>query len=71
MTQRLAITVRGKAHSWTFHFDGDPKHCQEWRDDGLEIDEVYNSIPMWLPSWAYRPWCFIQDCFYLRNPFAL
>lgn len=69
MKQLLAITVRGKQHTWTFHFDGDPKYLQEWRDDGLEVDELYNTIPEWLPGWAIRPWCFIQDCFCFRNPF--
>lgn len=43
--RQLAITVRGKQHSWSFHFEGDPKYLAEWRDDGLEIDEVHYSIP--------------------------
>lgn len=67
--QRLSITVRGKHKTWSFHFDGDPQYLQEWRDDGLEIDELYYSIPEWLPSPLMRAWCFITDLFYLRNPF--
>lgn len=70
MKRRMAITVRGNQHIWSFKFEGDPKHLEEWRADGLEVYEVYNTIPAWLPSWLLRPWCFIQDCFYLKNPFV-
>jgi hypothetical protein len=70
MKRQLCITVRGKQHRWNFHFEGDEKHLQEWRDDGLEVYVVYNSIPLWLPSWAMKLWCFVQDVFNFRNPFA-
>jgi len=70
MKRQLAITVRGHLCEWTFHFDGDPKYLQEWREDGLEVFEVYNSIPMWLPPSLIGAWCFVQDCFNFRNPFA-
>lgn len=70
MKQRLSITVRGKQKTWNFHFEGNPKYLHDWRDDGLEIHEVHNTIPDWLPSSFIRAWCFIQDCFYFRNPFA-
>lgn len=70
MKQRLSITVRGKQHEWTFHFDGDPKYLAEWREDGLIIDEVVNSIPDWIAGTVLmRPWIFFQDIFNFRNPF--
>ncbi len=68
MKRHLSITVRGNQRQWSFKFDGDPKYLAEWREDGLEVDEVYNSIPEWLPSWLMRPWCAIQDVFHFRNP---
>ncbi len=67
MKRQLSITVRGREHEWNFHFDGDPKHLEEWRADGLQVDEIYNSIPEWLPSWLMRPWCVIQDIFNFRG----
>jgi len=70
MKRQLCVTVRGKHHEWSFHFEGDPKHLEEWRGDDLIVDEVYNSIPAWLPSWLMRPWCFVQDVFKFRNPFT-
>jgi len=70
MKRQLSITVRGKEHEWNFHFDGDPKYLAEWREDGLEVNEIYNSIPEWLPSILMRPWCFIQDVYNFRNPFG-
>lgn len=39
MKRQLSITVRGKQHEWTFHFDGNPKHLAEWREDGLIVNE--------------------------------
>lgn len=70
MKRKMSITVRGKGHTWSFEFDGDPKYLEEWRADGLEVDELIYSIPEWLPVPLFRVWCFLQDCFYLRNPFA-
>jgi hypothetical protein len=70
MKREMAVTVRGKQHEWSFHFDGDPKYLQEWRDDGIEVYEIYNSIPMWVADAELtRIWCFVQDCFNFRNPF--
>ena len=70
MKQKLSITVRGKHKTWNFKFDGDPKYLDEWRADGLEVDALVYSIPEWVPGRFLNVWCFLQDCFYLRNPFA-
>jgi hypothetical protein len=69
MKQRLSITIRGKQHEWNFDFEGDPRHLAEWREDGLVVDEIYATIPVWMPSWLMRPWIFMQDIYYFRNPF--
>lgn len=45
MKKPLTITVRGKQHEWNFEIQADPRYLQEWRDDGLEIYEIENSIP--------------------------
>lgn len=62
MTRRLSITVQGQRKTWSFCFDGDLRHLDEWRADGLEIDEVVNTIPAWVVGMGLtRPWCFVQD----------
>lgn len=65
------INVKTKNGS-TFSFDLapiDPKYLKEWADAGIEIIYVSNTIPVWLPTWAVKPWCFCQSVFNFRNPF--
>ena len=70
MTDKLlTLTVRGHEKTWCFEFYGDPQYLDEWREDGLEINEVCNTIPLWVPAWAVRPWCFMQDVFNFKWPF--
>lgn len=71
MKQRCAIIVKGNHHTWSFHFDAKPEYIQDWRDDGLEIDEIYYAIPAWVVNLGLtRPWMFFEDLLYFRNPFA-
>lgn len=64
MNKLLSIEVRGKEHNWSFNFHGDPKHLDDWRNDGIEINEICNSIPLWAHSMGLTPiWFFIQDLF--------
>lgn len=69
--KRYAIQVRGREHSWSFHVSAKPEHVEDWRADGLEVDEILHSIPEWVVNLGLlRPWCFFEDLFYFRNPFA-
>jgi hypothetical protein len=62
MQRLMSITIRGKHHEWSFEFDGDTKHLDEWRADGLDICTVENIIPEWVVNLGLlRPWCFFQD----------
>lgn len=72
MTKKLlSITVKGNHHEWSFNFYDDPKYIQEWRDDGLEIDEICNTIPEWVVSFKLvKQWVFLQDLFNFKNPFT-
>lgn len=64
-----SVTVRGKCHEWNFNFYSKEKYLQDWLDDNLEVCEIENSIPIWLPPWIpLRFWCFLQDLFYFKNP---
>ena len=67
MTKRLyALDVRGKKKEWVFPVWVDPKYIEEWRADGLHIDEIVNTIPQWWVDFGLpaKLWCSIQDFFY-------
>lgn len=64
MNKLLSVEIKGKEKNWSFNFYGDPKYLREWRDDGLEIFEICNTIPLWVHSMGLtRPWMFFQDLF--------
>ena len=70
MKRLYSLTVRGNQHQWSFETLIDPKYVDEWRRDGLEIDEVCNTIPEWIAGLGLtRIWSFFQDIFYFKNPF--
>ncbi len=63
--KKLAVEVQGKTKRWEFMFDGDTKYLDEWRADGLVVDEVCNTIPLWVQRNRFTvPWVFIQDVLY-------
>lgn len=64
----LSIHVRGKQSLWSFEFRGDPKYIPEWRADGLDVYEVENIIPFWLPPILVRPFVIAQDLFNFKSP---
>lgn len=67
----LSIVVRGNMQKWSFEFYGDLKYLPEWRADGLEIDEVCNTIPLWVVNLGLtNVWCFLQDIFNFKNPWS-
>jgi len=66
----LTVTIKGKHKTWCFDFYADPKYLEEWRADGLEIDVVINSGPIWVSELGLTEmWCFFQDIFHFKNPF--
>jgi hypothetical protein len=63
MKQTLSIHIKGKRHSWSFTFKGDPKHIEAWQADGLEVYEVVGSAPRWaVDIGLLRAFIFVQDC---------
>jgi len=69
--KQMSILVVGKEKTWSFNFLGDPKHLEEWKKDGLDVEEVINSIPDWAVELGWvRPWCFFQDIINFKNPFS-
>lgn len=64
MKKLLSLEVRGAEKDWSFEFYGDPKYLEDWREDGLEINEVMNTIPEWVADLGLtKIWCFFQDLF--------
>lgn len=58
----LSVTVRGKQSEWIFNFQGDPRHLDDWRADGLEVYQIENTIPTWVADFGIvRPWCALQN----------
>ena len=69
MKKTYSITVQGKTNKWSFDFTGNSKHINEWREDGLEIDEIVNTIPEWIVYIGLAGiWMFFQDKFNFKNP---
>lgn len=51
---------------------GDPQYIPEWTADGLLIDEVVNTVPVWIADLGLvRPWCCLQDLFHFKNPWRV
>ncbi|WVR18322.1 hypothetical protein y223_00042 [Bordetella phage PY223] len=42
-------------------FAATPEQVADMRADGLEIWEVCNTVPDWLPPCLVRAWCRAQD----------
>lgn len=62
MKRKIEVMIRGKEKLWGFTFYGDPKYLEEWRADGLEVNEVYNTIPLWAQQLGLtRIICRVQD----------
>ena len=60
----MSITVQGKNHKYSFNFYGYPEHLETWRKEGLEIDMIENTIPVWIVDLGLtKIWCRIQDVF--------
>ena len=67
MKKLMSVEVRGADKTWSFLFYDDPKYLDEWRDDGLEVNEIMNVIPMWVVDLGLtRIWTFFQDMFNFR-----
>ena len=63
MKQRMCVNVVTKiGRKFGFPFEGDPQYLEDWRAEGLDIDIVENTIPVWAVSFGLlRPWIAMQD----------
>lgn len=68
--KQYSLEIKGKTSRWSFVVLVDPQYVDEWRADGLEIAELYNTVPAWVAELGLtRFWRFCQDVFYWKNPF--
>ena len=64
---RHSITVRGRQSTWCFDVYATSADVATWRADGLEVDELVNTIPDWIAGMGLaRPWCWLQDLWNLK-----
>lgn len=67
MKRQYLIEVKGKEKHWSFNFYADDKYVEEWRKDGLEVNELINSIPLWAHRLGLtKVWFLVQDVFNFR-----
>lgn len=68
---RCVVDVRGKQSEWGIPCDLSRDAINAMRDDGLHIIIPENIIPGWVADIGLaRPWCFLQDLWHFKNPFA-
>jgi hypothetical protein len=61
MTRLYSITIRGTQRTWSHLVWAKPEHAEEWRQDGIEVDEVLYIVPDWVQIMGLtRPWCWLQ-----------
>ena len=71
MSKKLySITVTGDTKTYSFDTYVDPRYIDEYRAEGIDIDEIVNTIPQWVVDIGMlKPWVFMQDIFNFKNPF--
>jgi len=40
MVKLYSLTVHGTNKTWAFEIEAEPEWVDDWRNDGLEIDEI-------------------------------
>jgi hypothetical protein len=61
MKRLYSLTVRGKHKTWSHLVWANPEHVTDWRQDGIEVDEVLYIVPDLVQSMGLtRPWCWLQ-----------
>ena len=68
MKKPYSLSVRTESGKhFTFTTMVDPKYVDEWRAEGIEIDELINVIPEWVVDVGLlKPYMWLQD--FIRIP---
>ena len=61
MKHLYTLTVHGTHRTWSHLIWANPEHAEDWRQDGIEVDEVIAIIPETINRMGLtRPWCWLQ-----------
>lgn len=62
MKRNYVIEIRGREHVWGLNVRAEPEHVEDWRADGLVVDEVIATIPEWVVDLGLlRPYVRVQE----------
>ena len=61
-----SIVIKGIEHTWFFNVFLRPEDIEDYEEDGLEVYEMVNIIPTWVPSRLIRTWVFLQDLWHFK-----
>lgn len=65
--QKYSLEVRGENKKWSIDLWADPRHVEDWLEDGLEVYRLHGSIPVWAVNMGLTSiWFAIQDIFNFR-----
>ena len=71
MKNRYLVTLHGKSTNWGIIHKMTAEDAVNLSNDGIDVALMIYDIPAWVEDWGLRkPWCFAQDIFNFRNPFA-
>lgn len=57
----FCVYIRGKYSEMSFEFWAED-HFDEWKENGLKVTQVLNTIPMWIEEFGLtKIWCWLQD----------
>ena len=44
MKKLYSLEIEGKEKEWSFDIVANPKHVEDWRKDGLVVNEIINTV---------------------------
>ena len=67
---KVALEIRGREKQWAVTADMSREQIAAMWEDGVDVGIIMNSGPGWVIDLGlWRPWCFLQDLWNLKNPF--
>ena len=73
MAKRMCtLKVKVDEGAYSFNVLVDTKYLKEWNDAGVDIQELVNTVPVFIANRgkiAIDIWCFFQDLFNFKNTF--
>jgi hypothetical protein len=62
MKKLYSVEIKGDRHNWSFNTYLEGNYIEDYRADGLEINEIVNIAPSWIVDLGLlRVWFLLQD----------